>query len=115
MRGLLSVVGGAVLLAAAIVCGGGEAFAQAAQKPGQTPQMNMANMDHRGALQGRVRDGSGTAVADATVQAMNQDNGAMFTAMTDAQGNYAFGALPTAKYEVSIARNGLTVYRKRDV
>jgi len=116
MRRFSSVVGGAVVVVAAVVCSGGDAFAQAAtQKPAQTPQMNMANMDHRGALQGRVRDGSGAAIAGATVQAVGQDNGAMFTATTDAQGNYAFGALPVAKYDVSIARDGLIVYRRRDV
>jgi hypothetical protein len=77
--------------------------------------MNMANMDHRGALQGSVRDGNGGAVTDATVKAVNMDNGAEFTAMTDAQGNYAFGALPVGKYEVHIARDGVTVFRQRGV
>jgi len=115
MRRSLSVVRGAALLAAAIVCGGGVAFAQATQKPGQAPQMNMANMDHRGALSGRVRDGAGTGQAEVTVQVVSQENGAMFSATTDAQGNYAFGALPVSKYEVSVTRNGLTAYRKRDV
>src|SRR5512138_1869231 len=107
---------GVLLLGA--LCWSVAAAAQTPQAPpagGQTPQMNMANMDHRGGVNGRVRDGNGAAVADAIVQATSQDNGAMFTATTDAQGNYAFGALPVAKYEISIARNGLTVYRKRDV
>lgn len=113
MRRVLSVVGrrmtyGGVLLA--VMCASAPASAQ--QKPAQMPQMNM---DHRGGLQGRVRDGSGGAIAGATVQAVSQDNGAMFTATTDAQGGYAFGALPVAKYEISIARSGLTVYRRRDV
>ena len=54
--------------------------------------MNMA--DHRGAIQGRVRNAAGAPVADATVTAVNDENGAQFTATTDAQGAYAFGALP---------------------
>jgi Carboxypeptidase regulatory-like domain len=113
MRRLLSVVGsgfgwGGLLL----LMLGGSAPANAQEKPAQMPQMNM---DHRGALQGRVRDGNGAAVADATVQATSQDNGAMFTATTDAQGSYAFGALPVAKYEVSIARDGQTLFRQRDI
>jgi len=84
----------------------------AAQQPPQKPMPQM-NMDHRGALQGRVRDGSGAAVGAATVQAVNMENGAAFTATTDEQGNYSFGALPPGKYEVSIARNGVIVYRLR--
>ena len=61
------------------------------------PQMNMAAMDHRGALQGRVRNDAGAAVADATVMAINAENGAQFTATTDAQGAYAFAALPVGQ------------------
>src|SRR5688572_31311295 len=63
----------------------------AGQTAPATPQMNMANMDHRGALQGRVRNDAGAAVADATVMAVNAENGAQFTATTDAQGGYSFG------------------------
>ena len=51
-----------------------------------------------------MRDGAGAGLADAIVQAVSQDNGAMFTATTDAQGNYSFGALPVGKYELSVSR-----------
>jgi hypothetical protein len=112
MKGLSSVVGRGGLLLIAL-CWSGVAAAQTPQaKP---PQMNMANMDHRGAVQGSVRDGNGAAVADATVAAVNMENGAAFTAMTDGQGNYSFGALPVGKYEITIARDGVTVFRQRDV
>ena len=98
---------GAVL---ALVC---VATSAAAQAPAAPAQMNMA--DHRGALQGRVRDAQGAAVADAPVTAVNEENGAQFVATTDAQGAYAFGALPMGKYSVSTASAGLTTFRRRGV
>src|SRR4030095_16507820 len=101
MRRSSSVVGRAVGRAGLLIvmlCG--SVAAAAAQQKHARPQ-------------GRVRDGSGAAVGAATVQAVNMENGAAFTAMTDEQGNYSFGALPPGKYEVSIARNGVTVYRLR--
>jgi len=75
--------------------------------------MNMA--DHRGSIQGAVRSASGAPVPDATVTAMNEDNGAQFTAATDAQGGYVFGALPTGKYVMSISSAGLFEFRRRGV
>ena len=86
----------------------------AAQTP-PAPQMNMAAMDHRGALQGRVRNDAGAAVADATVMAVNADNGAQFTATTDAQGAYAFAALPVGRYDVSIASGGVVTFNQRGI
>src|SRR6185503_20604554 len=86
----------------------------AAQQPA-APQMNMAAMDHRGALQGRVRNDAGAAVADATVMAVNADNGAQFTATTDAQGAYAFAALPVGRYDVSLTTAGLVRFNQRGV
>ena len=71
---------GAVL---ALVC---VATSAAAQAPAAPAQMNMA--DHRGALQGRVRNAQGAAVADSPVTAVNEENGAQFVATTDAQGAY---------------------------
>ena len=89
------------------------ATSAAAQAPAAPAQMNMA--DHRGALQGRVRDAQGAAVADTPVTAVNEENGAQFVATTDAQGAYAFGALPMGKYSVSTASAGLTTFRRRGV
>jgi hypothetical protein len=84
----------------------------AAQTPA-APPMNMA--DHRGALQGRVRNDAGAAVADATVMAVNAENGAQFTATTDAQGAYAFAALPVGRYDVSLTSGGLVRFNQRGV
>ena len=82
---------------------------------GQEQTMPQMNMDHRGAIQGRVTNASGAPVADATVTAVNDDNGAQFVATTDAQGAYAFGALPVGTYTVSIASAGVTAFRRRGV
>ena len=60
----------------------------------QQPNMPQMNMDHRGAMSGRVRNESGAAIAEAVVTAVNAANGAQFTATTDAQGAYSFAALP---------------------
>jgi hypothetical protein len=82
---------------------------------GQTPAMPQMNMDHRGAIQGTVSNASGAPVADAAVTAVNDENGAQFTAATDAQGAYSFGALPVGKYTVSIVSEGVTAFRRRGV
>ena len=87
----------------------------AGQTAPAAPQMNMANMDHRGALRGRVQNDAGAAVADATVLAVNAENGAEFTATTDAQGGYSFAALPVGRYHVSLTTNGLVRFTQRDV
>jgi hypothetical protein len=85
----------------------------AAQTPTTPGQMPMA--DHRGAVSGTVRNSGGPAVAGATVTATNAENGAQFTATTDAQGAYAFAALPMGKYDLSIEFSGLTAYRQTGV
>ena len=95
--------------AMALICGVVSASAQ--EKPAQ---MNMA--DHRGALQGRVRNGAGAPVADTEVLAISAENGAEFRSTTDAQGAYSFGALPVGKYDVTLTSTaGLTTFRRRGV
>src|SRR5262245_43136965 len=92
------------------------AHAQAPQTPAQPtmPQMNM--MDHRGAVQGRVRNDADVPFIGATVTAINAETGARFTATTDDQGRYNFAALPVGKYDISIvSNNGLTTFRRTGV
>jgi hypothetical protein len=107
--------GGKVWLRAAatgttLLCSGGIAAAQAPTAPAQ---MNMA--DHRGGIQGTVRNDAGVPIADATVSAVNAGNSAEFTATTDAQGRYVFGALPVGTYDISIVSAGLTALRRSGV
>ncbi|HKH74271.1 MAG TPA: carboxypeptidase-like regulatory domain-containing protein, partial [Vicinamibacterales bacterium] len=97
-------------MAVVIMASSAIASAQQAQAPAP---MNMA--DHRGALQGRVRNAQGAPVADTPVTAINEENGAQFVATTDAQGAFAFGALPMGKYTLSTASAGLTTFRRRGV
>jgi hypothetical protein len=100
------------LAAVGLVIVGSSAIASAQQPQAPAP-MNMA--DHRGALQGRVRNAQGTAVPDTPVTAINEENGAQFVATTDAQGAYEFGALPMGKYTVSTASAGLVTFRRRGI
>ena len=80
---------------------------------GQAP-MNMANMDHRGGIRGTVRGASGP-VGDTAVTAVNVANGARFEAMTNAQGAYAFDALPVGSYNITVVSAGLTAFRRQGV
>jgi len=95
-----------VLLSLVALCCAEAAAAQTSATPGQTHPA-----DHRGGVSGTVRNASGV-VARATVMATNAENGAQFTATTDAQGTYGFPALPTGKYNLSIASFGLTAYAR---
>jgi Carboxypeptidase regulatory-like domain len=75
--------------------------------------MNMA--DHRGTVRGVVRNDGGAPVPNATVTAINSENGAKFDSTTDAQGNYLFGALPMGKYDITISSSGMTAFRRTGV
>jgi hypothetical protein len=113
LKGL--AVGICVLLASTLWSS--TASAQAGAKPPQPApaQMNM-NMDHRGGIAGTVRNPAGAAAAEGlTVVATNADNGARFTATTDAQGRFAFPALPVGKYTLSIEAAGITLFRQAGI
>jgi hypothetical protein len=91
------------------------AWSAVASAQAQAPaQMNMA--DHRGGVRGTVRNDAGAAVTGVTVTAINGETGAQFTSTTDAQGAYAFGALPPGKYDLAIvSAAGLTSFRRTGV
>jgi hypothetical protein len=87
-----------------------------AQAPAQDKPVDHSQMDHRGGVAGVVRNAAGgVATAGLTVVATNADNGARFTATTDAKGAYSFPALPVGKYVLSIEAGGLTVFRQTGV
>jgi hypothetical protein len=103
----------AVAILSMLVGTGTSVSAQAQAPPAQAP-MNMAAMDHRGVIRGTVRGAAGPA-ADTAVTAVHTENGARFEAMTDAQGAYAFGALPVGSYNVTVVSAGLTAFRRQGV
>jgi hypothetical protein len=75
-----------VVLAACMLAFGGLAFAQAG----------------RGSLAGVVTDHNGAPVADAPIQARNQQSGAVVRAITSADGRYTLASLPAGTYDMSI-------------
>jgi hypothetical protein len=86
-----------------------------AQTPAQAKPVDHSQ-DHRGGVAGVVRSAAGgVATAGLTVVATNADNGARFTATTDAKGAYSFPALPVGKYVLSIEAGGLTLFRQPGV
>ena len=93
----------------------GAAGPLAAQQPATQAPMNMANMDHRGGIRGTVRGANNDPVVDTAVTAVDVNTGARFEAMTDAQGAYAFPALPVASYNVTVVSAGLTAFRRQGV
>ena len=110
---LLRGCGTALSRVAAVLTFAAWCLPAAAQTPAM-PQMNMA--DHRGGIQGTVRNDSKAPVAAATVTATSAETGAQFTATTDQQGAYNFAALPPGKYDVTIVSpTGITTFRRTGV
>jgi hypothetical protein len=95
------------VLSLVVLCYASPAVAQA-QAPAHAA-------DHRGGVSGVVRNPAGAAVAGATVKATHIESSAQFTATTDAQGAYAFPALPVGKYDLTVETAGLTVHTQRGV
>ncbi len=94
----------------------GQAFGQAAAgQAAQQPNMPQMKMDQRGGIRGAVRGASNAPVADTAVVAVDATTGARFEATTDAQGAYAFGALPVGTYTITVVSAGLTAFRRQGV
>jgi hypothetical protein len=88
-------------------------IAAAAQVPAPHPAMHGA--DERGGVSGTIRDAAGAAQAGVTITATHRDTSAQFTTMADAQGMFAFPALPVGRYDIAVGSAGLTLYRQPDV
>ena len=114
-RPALAVAVTSLLLGAAAPAAAQGAGGQA--PAGQAPMnmANMANMDHRGGIRGTVRGANNAPVPNTAVTAVDAMTGARFEAMTDAQGAYAFPALPVGSYNVTVVSAGLTAFRRQGV
>lgn len=68
-----------------------------------------------GAIQGSVADDSGAGVANAKVQAVNQDTGVQATVTTSNNGQYSFPNLPVGSYTVTVTVQGFQVDEEADI
>ena len=57
-------------------------------------------------LYGTVQDGSGAPISGASVKVVNGASGGVFTAMTDASGEFALTFLPVGRYALTIGASG---------
>jgi hypothetical protein len=55
---------------------------------------------------GNVQDGSGSAIAGATVSAINEGNGIGFTTQTSGSGNYTFDLVAAGNYTITVEKAG---------
>ena len=68
-----------------------------------------------GTITGVVSEPGGTTVAKATVQAKNAETGAVYKAVSSAQGAYTLKDLPPGRYEMTATMMGLVPVTKKDV
>lgn len=68
-----------------------------------------------GAINGSVADDSGAGVANAQVQAVNQDTGVQNTVTTSSNGQYSFPNLPVGTYTVTVTVQGFEVDEEADI
>src|SRR5881396_2622147 len=64
---------------------------------------------------GEVVDPSGAAIADATVEVINEATSIRYSAKTNAEGLYFVPALPPATYRIEVSRVGFKTVLKPDV
>src|ERR1700680_3500650 len=65
-----------------------------------------------GSISGTLKDQTGAVIPDATVTALNLDTTVQQTTKSDANGFYAFTALPVGRYEIEIVREGFKPYKR---
>src|ERR1700728_2764023 len=68
-----------------------------------------------GSIAGTIVDSSNAAVPGATVTAKNQGTASTRTAITDSSGTYSIPNLSVGNYEVSVAKQGFSVLRVKNI
>jgi outer membrane receptor protein involved in Fe transport len=68
-----------------------------------------------GAITGAVMDSSGAVVPSAKATARNTGTGAVFTAVTDADGVYWLRNLPVGSYDTVVEANGFQRFESKDI
>src|SRR5712691_10218911 len=61
-------------------------------------------------INGAVTDASGAVVANAKVEAKNEDTGVVFTGNTTSSGNYSFASLTPGRYTITVVLTGFQTY-----
>jgi len=68
-----------------------------------------------GTLAGRVQDGTGAVLANATVAVKNMDTGLVRETKTNAEGYYTFTFMPIGRYEITASFQGFKTVKKTGV
>src|ERR1700674_2722908 len=69
----------------------------------------------RGTITGSVTDPSSAAVAGATVEARNLDNGSVLAASTTSAGAFTISSVPVGKYSVTVSAIGFKTFVQNGV
>src|SRR5579884_2703056 len=67
----------------------------------------------RGVITGTITDPQGAVIANAPVQARNQNTGLPYEAQSTATGNYSLSELPAGNYEITVAVPGFKKYTRQ--
>src|SRR5215813_13608516 len=65
-------------------------------------------------ITGQVTDSSGAVVANAQVEAKNQETGVVYNSVTTTTGNYSFSSLPPGRYTITVRQTGFRTYTATD-
>jgi len=67
-----------------------------------------------GVVSGEVRDTSGAVVPDVALEARHQENGRVYSALTNREGRYEFLRLPPGTYEIAASFRGFDTVRHEE-
>src|SRR5947209_10872198 len=74
-----------------------------------------AQSGNQGSLEGTVVDSSGAAVTNATITAINKDNGLVSTTSTTGEGLFTFPVLPVGTYDLTVESSGFGTASRKNI